>query len=67
MSEKIGSFLLAVGCIILGAKIIKTSVFYNYRLRQVINVTGFNIPLGCALILFGAVLIYLQIRRRKGK
>jgi hypothetical protein len=60
-------FVLAIGCIILGAKIIWNPVYYNKRLEQTIDVSGFNIPLGCALILFGVVLIYFQLTQGKKK
>ena len=65
--DKITKLVLAIGCIILGTKVIWNPVYYNKRLGHIIDVSGFNLPLGCGLIIFGIILIYFQLRQNDKK
>jgi hypothetical protein len=65
--DKITKLVLAIGCILLGEKIIWNPIYYNKRLGHVIDVSGFNLPLGYSLIIFGIVLIFFQLRRNNKK
>ena len=67
MLNTIMSVVLSVGCIILGTKTIWNPVYYNKRLDRIIDVSGFNIPLGCGLILFGIIFMYFQVTPKKKK
>jgi hypothetical protein len=61
------NLLFGAICVILGVKIIWKPVYYNKRLERVIDVSGYNIPLGCVMIIFGILFIYLQVRQGKRK
>jgi predicted phage tail protein len=65
--DTILKLLFGVTCILLGAKVIRNPVFYNKQWGQLIDVSGFNIPLGCAFILFGIIFIYLELSSKKRK
>ena len=52
-------------CVILGVKIIWKPVFYNEQWGQLIDFTGFNVPLGCGFIIFGIIFIYSQVTQKR--
>lgn len=67
MLNTIINVVLSVGCIVLGAKVIWNPVFYNKRLDRIVDLSGFNILLGCGLILFGIIFMYFQVTQKKKK
>jgi hypothetical protein len=67
MIDSIVKVLFGTVCIILGIKVIWKPVFFNKQWGQMIDVSGFNIPLGCGLIIFGILFIYFQLSQNKRK
>jgi len=57
--------ILGISLIIFGAGICFDPVFYDSRHGVVIDLTGFNIPIGLFTILMGGLLIWSTFKKKK--
>lgn len=55
---------LGVASIFLGIVIMVHPKFYHALSGQTIDVTGFNVPLGCALIVCGILILYFELTKQ---
>lgn len=65
MIDSIFKILFGSVCILLGVKVILKPIYYNRQWGQTIDFSGFNVSLGCCLIIFGILFIYFQLTYKK--
>lgn len=63
MIDKFFTLCLGVASVFLGIMIIIHPKFYHELSGQTIDVSGFNVPLGCALIVCGTMIIYRELTK----
>lgn len=63
--DAIGKIVLGAVCIATGLKFIWNPIYYNRQPQRVIDLSGFNLPSGAGLIIFGIILVYLVMTQKK--
>lgn len=62
--DRFVNIFLGLASVCLGVMIIKRPVYYHNQWQQIIDLSGFNVPFGCVLIIWGIAFLYLEFRKK---